>query len=699
VTSRRPRSRARWTPVALCIVLTLRAGAAHAQDNTRAVVLPKVNTALSVANSGRFTEARRNLETVLAGCGAAASGLDCRVLSAAGLGAVLQRQGSVDRKNRDSLYTASVVYYDRILREVPNNPDAIYGKALAYRVLGPRESMEPFFKQAPSLDSARASLYFTFQGDYFASMKRLPEAAAAYRQAVRQDGENDGARAGLVDALVALGQQASLELLQSGRDWESRYPESAAGAYRAVLINSFAPGGQRDAIADSAMLGLVRVQTRNRLGVGDVPREVSPTWTPVREIRNFLDSARATVAPWWRQSEERQTVLAQSALAGGKAATTAARYDAAEHLFAEGVRIAHRASSVSLDLQRELALLYFHHPQLDPGHRKFDALEQDIFDGKMGALASGDLEAAQRYHTTLGLIYAERGTWTSPMMARNAEQQLGWALDKADERAQRQHFYQPLPELRRLLAHAQDSLGHRGDAARRYGEAAKAFLDADDLTAADSAARNALRVGSSNDATLARSALVLRSNLGLGGVPDAACTPDRIATLGRAGDAAFIARQRFKLFADCADFPVPAARAYAIEAFKLADSARVTLVGGNDVARLERIMRMLLQPVGIAPQSGHLDPVPSPGGPLIQVSVGGETVPYWYAAVMDDIVAARVVSALGATARPFVIRVSAGVVTVPRAAAISAQMLARLKSIPGVREIHIEARAAGARSG
>jgi tetratricopeptide (TPR) repeat protein len=447
VTSRR--RRAQWTRVALGAVFTVTASGAHAQGNTRAIVLPKVNTALSAAKSGRFAEARQNLETLLAGCGTGADGRDCRVLSAAGLGAVLQRQGSADRRNHDSLYTASVAYYDRILREVPNSPDALYGKALAYRALGPHEWQESFFKQAPSLDSARASLYFTFQGDYYASAKRLPEAAAAFRQAVRQNGENDGARAGLVDALAALGRQSSLELLQSARDWESRYPESASSAYRAVLINAFAPGSQRDAIADSAMLGLVRVQTRNRLAVGAVPREVSVTWTPVREIRSFLDSARATVAPWWGLTDERRTVLAQSALAGGKAAAAAGRFDAAEHLFAEGVRIARRSSSVSLDLQRELALLYFHHSELDASRAKFDALEQNIFEGKMGALASGDLEAAQRYHTTLGLIYAERGVWTSSTFARNAEQQLGWALDKADERQQRQRFYQPLPELRR----------------------------------------------------------------------------------------------------------------------------------------------------------------------------------------------------------------------------------------------------------
>ena len=662
--------------------------------SSRAFVLQNVNIALANANSGKFAEARQSLEGLLARCGGGSDGRDCRILSASGLGAVLQRQGTVDRKNRDTLLTASVGYYDRILREAPNNADAVYGKALAYRSLGPHEWMEPFFKQAPSLDTGRAALYFTFQGDYFAATKRWREAVSAYREAVRQDIDIDGARSGLVDALAALGVSSSVELLQSARGWESRYPESSASAYRAVLVNSFAPGGQRDSIADSAMVGLVRVQTRNRFAVADLPREVSADWTPVREIRTFLDKAAADVAPWWRRGSERETVLAQTALAGGKSAAAAGRYDAAERLFAEGVRIARRSSTVSLDLQRELALLYFHHAALDPDHRKFDALEQNIFEGKMGALASGDLEAAQRYHTTLGLIYAERGVWTSSMPARNAEQQLGWALDKADERQQRQRFYQPLPELRQLLAHHLDSLGRRSQAGRRHAETARAFLDSDDLTAAGAAARDAVRLGSNVDVAGAARVLALRSDLARGGdAARTACSADRMASLVRAGDAAFVARQRFKVLADCAESESAAqTRAHATAAFTLVDSAGITLVGGTDVARFERIMRAVLQPFAVAVQSGHLDAAPAPAGPFVMVSLAGETVPFWYAASLDDIIAARVATKLGAEVRPFPIAVSAGVVTVPANAGISPQLMARIKSVQGVREVRVDNR-------
>jgi hypothetical protein len=458
-------------------------------------------------------------------------------------------------------------------------------------------------------------------------------------------------------------------------------------AYRAVLINSFAPGNQRDAISDSAMVGLVRVQARNRLAVGAVPSQVNPEWTPVREIHSFLDQAAVAVAPWWKLGPEREAALAQAALAGGRAVAATSQYSRAERLFDEGVRVARPASTVSLDLQRELALLYFNHPDLDPDHRKFDALEQEIFQGKMGALQSGDLEAAQRYHTTLGLIYAGRGVWRSPRPARNAVDQLTWALDEAEERRQRQRFYQPLPELRQLLAHNLDSIGRRSEAAQRYVEAARALLDADDFTAADAAAKNATRVGGEASVAGAVRVLALRSDLARGGdAARSACSPDRLSALVRSGDAAFTARQQFKVLTDCVTIDAPVvARGQAITAFKLVDSARITLIGGNDVARLERILRTMLQPFGVTPQSAHLDPAAPAAGPAIQVSLAGETVPYWYAASLDDIIAARVASVLGTSTRPFQITVSAGMLTVPRNAATSPAMITLLKSVPGVR--------------
>jgi len=645
-------------------------------------VLQSVNDALAAAERGNFAAARSNLEQSLAGCGSAVENRECRVLYASGLGSLLQRQAGADLQLRDTLYMQAVGYYDRILREVPNDPEAIYGKALAYRALGPHEWMESFFTQAPTLDPARSALYLTFKGDYYAAARRWTAAADAYRAAVQQDADDDGARSGLIDALEALGLRSKQELLRLAKDWELRYSASATDAYRAVLTLSFARGGARDSVADAAMVGLVRLQSRNRLAVGAVPESVSTTWTPVREIRGFLATASTQSAPWWRQSAERTDVLAQAALAGGRAAAGAPNYELAEKLWREGVGFAPRSSAISLDLQRQLALLYSNQKTLDPDGRKFDGLEQEIFSGKMGALAVGDLEAAQRYHTTLGLIYLERGVWRSQQSARNAEQQFTWALDKADERLQRQGFYQPLPEIRMLLAHHFDSIGSKSSAARRYSEAARGFLDVDDLEDADSAMRRAVALG--DQTTDLTRALGLRSRVVRGDAD--ACGAERLASLG-GSDRGFVARQRFKVLADCAKLDANRARTHAMQAFNLVDSAHIVLVGGADVARFERVMATLLGPFGMTFRPEHLDPFPSPNAAQpIRVSLPGETVPFAYTAQNDDLIGARVVAALNDIG-PFPMEVSAGVISIAPTARLSPAVIARMQQVAGVKSV------------
>ena len=655
---------------------------AWAQQINREAILHSVNNALATAERGNFAAARSSLEQSLAQCGSAAQNRDCRVLYASGLGSLLQRQAGVDLESRDTLYTQAVAYYDRILQEVPNDPEALYGKALAYRGLGPREWMESFFVQAPALDPARSALYLTFKGDYYAAARRWPEAAEAYRAAAQRDADDEGARSGLIDALEALGLSSKSELLRLAKDWELRYASSSADAYRTVLALSFAPDGARDSVADAAMVGLVRLQSRERLAVGAVPDPVSATWTPVREIRGFLTTASTQTAPWWRESAERTNALAQAALAGGRAAAGATNYALAERLWREGVAFAPRLSAISLDLQRQLALLYSNQKTLDPDGKKFDALEQDIFSDKMGALSVGDLEAAQRYHTTLGLIYLERGVWRSQQRARSAEQQFTWALDKADERRQRERFYQPLPEIRMLLAHHLDSVASKPLAARRYGEAARGFLDLDDLEHADSAMRLAAALGGQTP-DVAR-VLELRSALARGDA--GACGPPGQSSPSD-GDRAFALRQRFKVLADCARLDAKRARAYAIEAFTLVDSAHISLVGGADVTRFERVMAAMLGPFGMTFHPEHLDPFALPNAAqAIRVSLPGETIPFAYTAQTDDVVAARIAAALR-DARPFPINVAAGIVSIAPPARPSAGVVARIQQVPGVKTV------------
>jgi tetratricopeptide (TPR) repeat protein len=570
---------------------------------------------------GEFATARVSLEEALADCGGDPDGLGCRAVVASGLGSLLQRQAAADRPNAEALTRRAVGYYDRVLRENPNQPDALYGKVLAYRALGPHEEQESFYAEAPGRDSSRLAVYRSFQGDYYAAIRRWPAAVAAYRRALDADPDDDGARSGLVEALGALGPTAAMDLLHLGREWNLRYPGSAASAYGAALVSAFGSGTRVDSIADPAYLGLVSTQARSGRRPWALPPGVPGEWSPPRELRAFMDNPTSAV-PWWLSTIERRRVLAQAALAQGRRAVSEGKPEAAERIWQSAATAVEPRSSASLDLQRELAVLYFQRPALDPDGRKFTALEHEIFAGKLGALAAGDLEAAQRYHTTLGLIYAERGVWRSDNYARNAEQQLTWALNKAEEREGKEGFYQPLAELRQLLARGLDSMGSRSAAARYYAATANAYLDADQLEAAAAAARSA---GVSSDV------LIVRRRLALGG-PEAAgaCAPESLARLGTLEDRGFAIRQRFKVLADCVRSRADVdRRRHAIDAFRLVDTARVTLVGMADVARLERVVAVILGPEEPAYHTGHLEVTPTKGELSIPVALPGETRPLW----------------------------------------------------------------------
>jgi hypothetical protein len=361
-----------------------------------------------------------------------------------------------------------------------------------------------------------------------------------------------------------------------------------------------------------------------------------------------------------------------------------ARYDRAERFWVEGLNIAQRTSPLGLELQRELAVLYFHQPTLDPGRRKFDALEQNLFMDKGAVIAGGNLEATQRYHTTLGLIYLERGVWQSERYARNARQQFTWALETADLRRGNGNFHQPMPEIRQALARGLDSLGSRSEAGQRYLEAARDFLDVDDLDAAARAAENAIRLGQS--AAAVQWVVALRSDIARS--PDSlmsVCTGPRVATLAPGGDASFAARQRFKVFSDCSRAGQPAGdMRHAIAAFELVDRGEATLVGGGDVERFQRVMRSVLTPFGVTFRPGHLDAEPAPSGPRLMVSLPGETSPRWYTASRDDMIAARVAAALHGSVSPFPITVVDGDLSIPRDVVVPPEVMQRLRTIRGV---------------
>jgi hypothetical protein len=111
--------------------------------------------------------------------------------------------------------------------------------------------------------------------------------------------------------------------------------------------------------------------------------------------------------------------------------------EAVQHLLEQGPGSNMPLSpAVTLNLYQELALLYIRYPDFDPDQRKLHGLTNEIFEQKGLAIASHNLEAEQRFHTVLGMIFVEQKTWGSDGNPRSAAYQLLRTVEVAKQRYQ-----------------------------------------------------------------------------------------------------------------------------------------------------------------------------------------------------------------------------------------------------------------------
>jgi tetratricopeptide (TPR) repeat protein len=249
------------------------------------------------------------------------------------LGYICQREAARPGSD-EALLDLAVMYYERVLRASdgaadPVVGDAVYNLALLFRTLEPHESQEAFYRRAPELDPPRAALYFTFLGDYLVRTGRQDEARRAYRSAAQADPDDPAPRAGLLDTYRQVGTDDAPVLLRLGEDWEQRFPDIAARAYRMVID---AAHRARSPLAEEALLRHVRLMASREAGTPAAIAQLSRDWPPVAMLEAFYESPSnaRTRASWWLDTRERAQLLARVALAIGQQHVAAGRLAAAE---------------------------------------------------------------------------------------------------------------------------------------------------------------------------------------------------------------------------------------------------------------------------------------------------------------------------------------------------------------------------------
>ena len=297
------------------------------------------------------------------------------------------------------------------------------------------------------------------------------------------------------------------------------------------------------------------------------------------------------------------------------------------------------ASTGYLRISQELASLYFDYPELDPGNQQLSQMMGRLYEGKMAAIASGDRAVTQAYHTTLALIYVSRGTWSAlpgTPSYMSARFQLQAVLDDAKYREQAVGYFQPLPEIKAMLAKGLMEAGSKSEAARASFQAAMAYLDADSITDSQTLLDQSSSLEASNP-EIGRLQKVIVARREPAKMASDQLTVERVPWLFQSSGSfsdAFLKRQRFKIYGDCVSPSVdgPHRLAAALEAYRLAAELQTSLVGAGDLLRWQRIESALLTSANGRPVSPRVVSVKgiqrAPGArTILPIALTGEDSP------------------------------------------------------------------------
>jgi len=438
-------------------------------------------------------------------CPAGAEGRQCRLYVGFARAYVLEREAeSVAGEQRVEALQRAGAQYDQVLKEAPGHAATVNNRYLLYRALGQDAEAKALLQAAMAGDqSGQVALLVGQLSQREGDQQR---ALNAFTRAAELRPWDQAPRRGMVEALTARLPASTAELESRLREWRLRYPEASEMGYRALMEQE---GGINASTIERAFPMWTTVLARQGLLSRDRVAALRVSGKPKADLLGYL--ARPDVVPgeehWWMQGRTRRSALAEAALLQGRLRLAEGSNPAAAACWEAGVAIApehdaflygelRAAPWVRLDLERELASAYTRSPELDRTGTKFDALLEDLYQGKGGALGARDLDAIQRYHVALGLLLAERNVWTQSLPWRGAMYQLQNAIVAAGERERRERAaYQPLPEVKMALATGYLALKQPSNAAKLLLDASEAHLDMDQLEEAGRALENAQGIG------------------------------------------------------------------------------------------------------------------------------------------------------------------------------------------------------------
>jgi hypothetical protein len=583
--------------IAVCIPvrgeLSAKQSVGGGQKNAVAMARQAVSSAQQMQAAGDFDGARRLLSEAINNCSLDPGNTrECRGRINYGLGYVTQLQATSSDAQAEALANDALRSYRAVLADFPAHAEALRNIWVLYSTLGGAKLEPEQLRKAAAEDPARRSAYVTLLGDHFASKADVAAARAAFRDAIQAAPADPNPRRRLLQSYDVTKAQQGDTVLSQLANLEATFPDLAADGYLELLDNANADVDQGQALIRWVSLQAARGQSPQSF-VDDLPPRVLGTKAGV-DLSNYIKEPWTPPAPnnWWFRNDGARVALARVGLRIGEQMLAVEKPARVEKCWSTALAFTRPTESVTLDLQRSLALLYDGHRDLDPAGDRFGAVEQRMFESKGEAIAKHNLLSEQRYHATLGIIYAQRGQWRSNSYAHDALYQLNAARLTASQRDVEDGTYQPLPLIKELLANAYAFANDADNRRAALLSAARAYLDLDDVARAATLLDSTRLTG--DDADVLRRLIRVRTPARATGVRcdlEASRIPDLLAS-----DAGFAARQAFKVAADCA-----LSRNAVVElrtaqlALTTALSPGFALVGAGDILRFEQVRALVLK--------------------------------------------------------------------------------------------------------
>jgi tetratricopeptide (TPR) repeat protein len=580
------------------------------------------NRVLQLAAEGKLGEADRALQEALAQCQQPSAPPNCRALLSFTQAYLAQQKGVAG-------VAEAREFYRRVLADQPNNGPALNNLALVEDSAGNTKEAERLWQQAIQSEPERSGHYAVLLGDHYLRLKNLNGALQAYDQAEQALPSADAPRHRIVSAFRQTEGSDNLEaLLPRAQGWERIDPVSARSAYELLMARwsaNTASAAKADLVLATWAVLLARNDWLNVESLSVLPAN----WTSpgVSELRSYLERpAERPVLGWWGGSADRLTARFEIAGAMGRRllkdrekgpqkAQSCWQW-ALQSISPMDLIRWDTASSGYLRISQELASLYFDHPELDPDNRQLSQMLERLYEGKMAAIESGDRAVTQAYHTTLALIYVSRGTWNALPGTRSymsARFQLQAVLDDAKYREGAEGYFQPLPEIRAMLARGLMKTGNKSEAAKVSFQAAMAYLDADSVTDSQTLLDQSNSLDPSNP-EIERMQKVIVARRDPTKISLDQLTADRLPWLFQSSGSfsdAFLKRQRFKIYADsiAPGDAGPQGLTAALQAYGLVAEGQTSLVGAADLLRWQKVEAALLTSANGQPVSPRVVPV------------------------------------------------------------------------------------------